>query len=236
MGPIAFAIITKGFNGEIKEGLAIGTGAAFMDFLYCFLAFGGISLIISLIPTAASDFYRKYLFEIQIVLTFVGCVVVVFYGIKIIRAKITYGKMETKESSKLNVALERAGKLEERAKSIVKNPSSVKPDPSNKLGLFFMGVLLTLSSLTVFASWVALIGYLKGFNFLSSSFWGGLLFSIGAFIGTYLWFYVLLQFICGNRKRINQETVNVLNVIAGVILIGLGVFLFVKAVIAVSYA
>jgi arginine exporter protein ArgO len=90
-----------------------------------------------------------------------------------------------------------------------------------------------MSSLTLPASWIALVGYLKGYNFLNSSFLGGLLFSIGAFTGTFAWFYTLLKLITGNKKRINQETVNKLNVIAGIILLILGVFLFVKAAVSV---
>jgi hypothetical protein len=98
-----------------------------------------------------------------------------------------------------------------------------------------MGVLLCLSSLTLPASWIALVGYLKGYNFLNASFLGGLLFSAGAFIGTFAWFYILLRLITGNKKRINQSTVNKLNVIAGIILLVLGIFLLIKAVVSVFY-
>ena len=97
-----------------------------------------------------------------------------------------------------------------------------------------MGVLLCMSSLTLPASWIALIGYLKGYNFLDSSFLGGLFFSLGALAGTFGWFYLLLKLITGNKKRINPVTVNKLNIVAGIILLLLGVFLFVKAAISVS--
>ena len=104
MGPIAFAIISKGFKNEIKEGKAIALGAAFMDFFYCLLAFGGINLFISFFPSAASDFYAKNAYVIEIALTFSGCAVVIIYGLKIMRSKITYDKLETKESAKFNSA------------------------------------------------------------------------------------------------------------------------------------
>lgn len=96
-----------------------------------------------------------------------------------------------------------------------------------------MGVVLCLSSLTLPASWIAIIGYLKGYHFLNSSFLGGLVFSIGTFGGTYAWYFTLLKLITGNKKRINQTTVNKLNINAGVILIMLGVFLFVKAAVSI---
>ena len=62
LGPIAFALISKGFKSEIKEGLAIGIGAAFMDFVYCMIAFGGISLIISFLPSSVAVFYSENIF------------------------------------------------------------------------------------------------------------------------------------------------------------------------------
>jgi threonine/homoserine/homoserine lactone efflux protein len=233
MGPIAFAIISKGFKNEIKEGKAIALGAAFMDFFYCLLAFGGINLFISFFPSAASDFYAKNAYVIEIALTFSGCAVVIIYGLKIMRSKITYDKLETKESAKFNSAYSKASKLTEKAEYVAKRLKAPEINKSNSIGLFFMGVLLCLSSLTLPASWIALVGYLKGFNFLNSSFPGGLSFSLGAFTGTLGWFFMLMKLITGNKKRITQATVNKLNVIAGVVLLILGVFLFIKAAVSV---
>jgi hypothetical protein len=99
--------------------------------------------------------------------------------------------------------------------------------------LFFLGVLLCLSSLTLPASWIAIIGYLKGYHFLDSSFLGGLVFSTGTYAGTFGWYFLLLTLITGHKKRINQTTVNKLNVFAGIILILLGAFLFIKATLSV---
>jgi hypothetical protein len=92
-----------------------------------------------------------------------------------------------------------------------------------------MGVMLCLSSITLPASWIALVGYMKGFRIIDSSLVGGLSFSFGALVGTALWFYTLLRLITGNKHRINHTTVNKLNIGAGVILILLGAFLFFKA-------
>ncbi len=235
MGPISFAMISKGFKNELREGKAIALGAAFMDFLYCLIAFGGISLIISFFPEAASDLYSRNADTIEIALTFAGCAVVIIYGLKIIRSKDTYDKLESEESAKFNAATLRAGKLSEKAKLIVTRLKVKENTKPNLYGLFFMGVLLCMSSITLPASWIALVGYLKGFSFLNSSFWGGLMFSAGAFAGTMGWFYSLLKLITGNKKHINQGTINKLNVIAGIILMILGIFLFVKAAISVLY-
>jgi len=235
MGPIAFAVISKGFKNEIREGKAIAFGAAFMDFFYCLIAFGGITLIISFFPSFAADFYTKNAYVIEIVLTFSGCVIVILYGLKIMKSKITYEKLEAEKSAKYNSAFVRASNLSEKAKNISNRLKVREVDKSNLLGVFFMGVLLCLSSLTLPASWIALVGYLKGYHFLDASFLGGLLFSVGAFIGTAGWFYALLKLITGNKKRIKQSTVNKLNIIAGIILLALGVFLFIKSAVSVFY-
>jgi len=87
-------MISKGFKNEIKEGRAIAFGAAFMDFFYCFIAFGGISLIFFFFPSGTADFYAKNAHLIEIVLTFTGCAIVIIYGLKIMRLKITYNKLE----------------------------------------------------------------------------------------------------------------------------------------------
>jgi arginine exporter protein ArgO len=235
LGPIAFAIISKGFNNEIKEGKAIAFGAAFMDFLYCLIAFGGIVLIISFFPSFASDFFIKNAFMIEIVLTFSGCAIIIIYGLKIMRSKITYNKLKAEESAKFNSAFVRANKLSEKAIDLAKHLKVPEINRSNLFGLFFMGVLLCMSSLTLPASWIAVVGYLKGYSFLNSSFWGGFLFSIGAFTGTFVWYYILLKLITGNKKRINQTSVNKLNIIAGIILLILGVILLIRATISVLY-
>jgi len=229
LGPIAFALISKGFKSEVKEGLAIGMGAAFMDFVYCMIAFGGISLIISFLPASAVSFYSDNISTIQIVLTFTGCFFVIVYGIKIMRSKITYNELEANQSDKLEEALEKAEDLEEKTIEFVKHHKVPVVNKVSYPGMFFMGVFLCMSSITLPASWIALVGYLKGYKIIDSSVIGGLLFSAGAFLGTSLWFYTLLRLITGNRKRINPSTVSKLNIVAGVILIILGVFLFGKA-------
>jgi threonine/homoserine/homoserine lactone efflux protein len=235
LGPIAFAMISKGFKNEVKEGLAIGIGAAFMDFVYCMIAFGGISLIISFLPSTAASFYQENISIIQIVLTFTGCFIVVIYGLKIMRSKITFSVLEAAQSEKLSEAFEKAEDLEEKAKEFVKHHKVPVINKVSYSGMFFMGVLLCMSSLTLPASWIALVGYLKGYNIINSSLIGGLLFSAGAMVGTSVWFYTLLKLITGNKHRINPSTVTKLNIVAGVILLLLGIFLFTKATISIFH-
>lgn len=235
MGPIAFAMISKGFKNEVKEGRAIAFGAAFMDFFYSLIAFGGIALIISFFPSGAAVFYARNAQVIETVLTFAGCVIVIVYGLKIMRLKVTYDQLEAEKSAKLESVFGKADKLKEKAENAAKHLKIPKIKKSNLIGLFFVGVLLCLSSVTLPASWIALVGYLKGFNFLNASFFGGLFFSLGACTGTFTWFFTLLKLITHNRKRIHQTAIHKLNKVAGAILIMLGVFLFVKASLSVFF-
>ncbi len=229
LGPIAFALISKGFKNEIGEGLAIGIGAAFMDFVYCMIAFGGISLVISFLPYSVAVYYSENISAIQIILTFVGCFLVIIYGIKIMRSKFTYSSLEAAQSERLEEAFELAEGLDERAKEFATHHKVPVVNKVSYSGMFFMGVLLCMSSITLPASWIALVGYLKGYSIINSSFMGGFIFSVGAFVGTAVWFYTLLRLITSNKHRINPSTVNKLNILAGIILLMLGIFLFVKA-------
>ena len=232
-GPIAFAVISKGFKNEITEARAIAFGSAFMDFVYCLIAFSGMTLVISIFPSGAADFYADHAHGIEIVLTFAGCAVLIIYGLKIMKLRVTYHTLEAAESAKFNSALAKANQLREKAENAARQLKIPEIQKSHIVGLFFMGVLLCLSSLALPASWIAIIGYLKGYHFLNSSFLGGLFFSFGAFAGTLAWYYTLLKLITGNKKRLNETSVNTLNRVAGVILFMFGVFLFIKAAAAV---
>jgi len=226
-------MISKGFKNEIKEGRAIAFGAAFMDFFYCLIAFSGIGLIISFFPSGVADFYAENVKAIEIGLTFAGGAMVLIFGLKIIKTKITYNKLEADESEKVDSALAKANKLMDKSENMAKHLKIPIIKKSNIFGLFFLGVLLCVSSLALPALWIAIIGYLKGYHFLKSSFLGGLAFSIGTFAGTFTWYFTLLKLVSGNKKRINQTTINTLNVIAGVILLMFSAFLFVRATVSV---
>jgi hypothetical protein len=144
------------------------------------------------------------------------------------RSKITIEQLEEEQSGKLETAQVKAKAVKDRASEFVKQ-HHVPVYKANHGGLFLMGVMLCLSSITLPASWIALVGYIKGFGIIDRSILGALSFSFGALVGTAAWFYSLLKLITGNKHRINHSTVNKLNISAGVILILLGIFLFFKA-------
>ncbi len=221
LGPIAFALISKGFRGEQKEGMVIAYGSAFMDMIYALIAFGGISLFISLLPISLEELINSNIAIIQIVLIYTGCVIVVVYGIKIMKTNTDFDQFEKKESENLSKAKGRAEGFVHKVKSPVEN--------SSMFGHFIMGIMLCISSITLPASWVILVGYIKSFGIIDKSVLGGFIFAIGAFMGTVLWFWLLLKLITGNKHKINKNTIGKLNFYAGIVLIVLGIFLFIKA-------
>lgn len=231
LGPIAFALISKGFKNEFKEGMFIGFGAAFMDLVYALIAFGGITLFISFLPAAFEKFYETNSSIIQIILTYGGCVIVIIYGLRIMKSRTSVDKLNKQQADKIEKAQHKADGVKTFAHKhhLPTLEKKIDVNKANPGGLFLMGVMLCLSSITLPASWIAIVGFIKGFGGINGSFWGGILFSVGAFIGTSGWFYTLLKLITDNKHRINPSTVNKLNVIAGYILIFLGVFLFIKA-------
>ena len=232
LGPIAFALISKGFKNEFSEGMFIGLGAAFMDFVYALIAFGGISLFISFLPSSFAKFYKENSDIVQIILTYAGCAIVIIYGLRIKKSRTSVSQLEKQSSEKIEMAETKAKEVRTFAKQHhipLESHSKRGKKNANYGGLFLMGVMLCLSSITLPASWIAIVGFIKGFGAIRSSFWAGVLFSTGALIGTAGWFYTLLKLITDNQHRINPNTINKLNVIAGYILIFLGVFLFLKA-------
>lgn len=225
LGPIAFALISKGFRGEIKEGMAIAAGSAFMDMVYALIAFGGISLFVSLLPSSFENAVNSNFSLIQIILIYAGCFVVIIYGIKIMKMKLDFDELQARESIHISKAQIKSKELAEK--------SHVPGASGNLFGLFLMGIMLCLSSITLPASWVIIVGYIKSFGIIDRTFIGGLIFSVGAFIGTFLWFWLLLKLVTGNKHRIEKSTIGKLNKIAGVILIILGIILFIQATVNV---
>lgn len=231
LGPTSIAILSKGFKNEVKQGTAISSGAGFMDFVYVLVAFGGMSLIKLFIPESVNDFFARNENLFITILTFAGSAIVVIYGIKLIRSKQGDKKFSVNENENILEVTDEEQILEKH--NILQNEilTRVKIKDNNNYIVknFFTGVVFCLSSVTLPASWILVIGYLKSYGILDSYFITGFFFAIGVWFGTTLWFYSILVFISKNLKRIKPSALNKLNVNVGIFLIGLGIFLLYKA-------
>lgn len=236
LGPTTFSIIAKGMKNEEKEGIAIGVGAAFMDFIYIMAAYGGVSIIRALLPRTVDIFFQNNEETIKLILTLLGCFVVVFYGFKLMKMKIFNGNDITApltEERIEEVVHEKAEpKLLKREKELDKilHTQKLEKGMSGLTGEFLTGILLCLSSVTLPASWFAIVSYLKSYGVIDSEFISGLSLAVGVLLGTAVWFYVIVKFISKNSHRINPMMLNKINIGVGIILILLGVFLLIKAV------
>jgi len=228
--------MSKGFKKDIKSGVAIGLGAGFMDFIYILIAYGGFSIVKSLLPESANNFLGENERYIKIFLTFAGCIIVIIYGFKIMKMKVLNGNYNSG-----NLAVEKLESvLEEKAESkLIKteieldkilHTQALEKEKSGITGNFLTGVLLCLSSVTLPASWIAIVSYLQSYRVIDSSFITGFALAIGVLIGTTVWFYTLTNFISRNTHKINPEKLNKLNISVGILLILLGLFLFYKAI------
>ncbi|CAN5493344.1 hypothetical protein BH10BAC5_BH10BAC5_18100 [soil metagenome] len=231
LGPTYFAIAAKAFEQDKKGAIAIGFGASFVDFFYILLIYGGITGILSLFPPSLENLIENNQNYIKIVLTFIGCIVVFVFGLKLIRSRATpIQEIDDKVIKEKN--LEASKKIHKTGAGINKilHTKKLEEDRPGFLGGFLSGMLLCFSSVTLPASWVIMVGYLKGLGVISSGFASGIFFGVGVFGGALLWFYSLTILITSNSHKIKPGTLNKINTVTGYFLLALGLFLLYKAI------
>lgn len=235
LGPTYFAILDRGLKKDVRGAVSIGAGAGFMDMFYIVIAYGGVTILTNFLP----DFIDKFFIDNQkvfsVLLTLLGCAVVIIYGVKIMKTKNVdiAGAMEGGSSEEIEAHRKRAEDRMHRTEHGLNKILHSKKLEAERKGLFadfFAGVLLCLSSVTLPASWFAIVGYLKGYGVINDSFISGLLLAIGVLAGTSGWFYLLGKFVSTNSHKIKPSTLNKLNLFTGIFLIFLGVLLLYKAV------
>ncbi|MEO8666389.1 MAG: LysE family transporter [Ignavibacteria bacterium] len=228
LGPTYFAIIDRGLKNQVKNGVAIGIGAGFMDMVYILVAYGGVTALVSILPESLNEFFLANESTIRLVLAFAGCVVVIFYGIKIMRTKSI-----VPDPAKNKVKDEKFNKTFATVENVVKKTekilhTKVVDAHSDVMGSFLIGIVMCLSSVTLPASWFATIGYLKSYRIIDASWLTGVLLGTGVLAGTSLWFYLMTKFISRNSEKIKPSVLNKLNLSTGIFLILLGVSFLVK--------
>ena len=143
------------------------------------------------------------------------------------------GAMESGSSKEIEersrMAEERMHKTEHELSKIL-HSKKIEEERKGLFADFLAGVLLCLSSVTLPASWFAIVSYLKGFGIIDDSFISGFLLAIGVLVGTTFWFYLLGKFVSSNSHKIKPSTLNKLNLFTGIFLIILGVLLLYKAI------
>lgn len=233
LGPTYFAIIERALRKEFANAVAIGAGAGFLDMIYVLVAFGGVSAIVSLLPESVHRYFIENEILLQFALGLLGCLIVILYGLKMV-----LGSRKMKEKGE--ILEDNAGmheKVEELELSITKKEAklgkifhidSLKQLQSGVAGSFLLGIGFCLSSVTLPASWLAIVGYLKSYGLIDTAFSTGLLLGLGVFAGTVLWFYVMSRLLTNNSDRIKPDFVIKLNFSTGIFLVLLGVSFLLK--------
>lgn len=230
LGPTNFAIISKGLRSEVNDGVAIGAGAGVMDFVYIMIAYGGVSIVRILLPESVDLFFEENEILMKAILTLIGSLVVFFYGVRIMRKKVLgpnnglNNGMEEFFEKKVELQLEKTEKEFEK----ILHSDVLEKRRTGILGYVVTGMMLCLSSVTLPASWIALVGYLKGYGLLDSNFFTGLAMALGVFTGTTLWFWLLVKLVSRNAHRVSPKTLSKLNISVGIVLVILGFFLLIK--------
>jgi len=233
MGPTNILVISQGLRHEIRNGVAVGAGAGFMDMIYIIISYGGYALIKGFIPDSVDTFFSDNEMLFKIILTLVGCVVVGVSGFKLMMTKVPENRTENSSVDGMHDKLgEVENKLEQRTEDITRmlHTDLLKKDENSLLGSFLKGAFLCISSVTIPASWFALTGYMKSYGIIDSRFITGLSYSIGVFAGTTFWFWTLVKVISNNTHRVSPKALSKINVGVGIMLILLSVFLLYKAV------
>lgn len=233
LGPTNILVISQGLRNEIKYGVAVGAGAGFMDMIYIIISYGGYALIKGFIPDSVDTFFSENEMLFKIILTFVGCFVVGISGFKLMRTKVPDNKVGNISSNLINSRLgEVESKLEQTNDDITRiiHTDLLKKDENSLLGGFLKGAFLCVSSVTIPASWFALTGYMKSYGIIDSRFITGFMYSVGVFAGTTFWFWTLVKVISMNTHRVSPKALSKINVVVGILLIFLSLFLLYKAV------
>jgi len=228
VGPTNIAIMSKGFEKDIKAGVAMGAGAGFIDMVYILIAFGGVAAFLSFLPQSVKIFFIENEGSLITSLTFFGCIIVVFYGIKILKTKV----MGNSENNEFKEAyLKTQSTLKRKGKNLDKilHTKTFEKKRSGITGNFIAGSLFCLSSITLPASWFIVVSYFKSYGIIEASFLSGFSLAFGVLIGTTSWFYTLVKIVSSKSHKVRPQTLGKMNLGVGIILLLLGVFLFYKA-------
>ncbi len=232
LGPTYFAVIERALKKQFANAVAIGAGAAFLDMVYVLVAFGGVSAVISLLPEKADRFLLDNENLFKILLAVFGCIIVIVYGLKMMfkSKKSDLHGIEEELPVMAEKVEEMENKIHEKEERISKfiHLESAGQVHSGVIGSFLLGIGFCLSSVTLPASWLAIVGYLKSYGIIDTSFSSGLMLGLGVLIGTTLWFYLMARLLDKHTDRIKPNFVSRLNFSTGLFLVLLGAVVLIR--------
>jgi L-lysine exporter family protein LysE/ArgO len=190
IGPVNAAAISRTLKYGFKIGLAVGAGAAIMDVIYC----GGAAQI------------NQFLVESPVINLFfelAGFGALLYLGIHQLRAKLPLGGPQ---SSKTNKDSSDVGSMEVMKR--LKGKNILEP--------FGIGVVLYATNVMAIPEWIIISGLWRSWGVLASGFTMNLFFALGAGVGTFGWFSVLVGWISRHNRGFRRSTVHKINLGTGI--------------------
>ena len=203
VGPIGVLTIRRTLVGGLLLGLLSGLGAATADAIYGTVAVLGL--------TAVSDFLVQH----QTWLQLIGGLLLLYLGIQTLRAK----PVDSEQFSVNSVHC--SAKREMLAEDPIDN-LQLTIDHSQLKKAYFSTLFLTLSNpVTILSFTVVFAGFGMG-NQASGS---GSLLVAGVFLGSALWWLILVGIVTAVRGKLNKNAFRFINILSGLILTGFAIAL-----------
>jgi len=215
VGPINAAVMTHGLSERFSRGMAIGVGAALMDFIYCAAAMFGISFL-------SDEPIVNVIFQIA------GFAVLIFFGIKSLRIKRDYTEIQSVQS-----------KAEKQALQVEQRIYNVEEKVHLKLklqGPFFLGILIYLANPSFLPYWLGVSGILQKYHLLVPTQTNNFSFALGVGVGSAGWFYLILYLLLSGKITLKPTVINGIYKFSGVALLGFGTYVGYRLLVFTDWA
>jgi threonine/homoserine/homoserine lactone efflux protein len=200
-GPIGVTAMKLSIDKGLKTATHLSFGAAFMDFVYCMMAFFATTAV----SLAIEEFIAEYP-NINLILQIILVLAVLVYG------AIQFFKKQDDEKI-VKPVLGKRTKFIEFLKS---------------KGPFFLGIALALANVanpTFLPSLAYVLMNINSFNIMERTTLNCFIFSVGFGFGNFLWLYSMSRILVRFRDRLPAHFVARIRKFAGLTLIGFGTFL-----------
>jgi threonine/homoserine/homoserine lactone efflux protein len=175
-GPVSALVVSRGVAGRFRSGAYLALGGGIAEALYAFLAFWGVSALLSEHPSIVPLSRAA------------AAVILAALGWSFARGKVA---IEPPERVRARIAAPEpagAGGSSEHARS------------------FVLGLTITALNPTLIATWTAVVTTLLSSELVAFGPRQALPFSLGACVGIAGWFVLLLELIRRHRGRFRPET------------------------------
>lgn len=191
VGPVNTSAISRTLKHGFKIGLAVGAGAALMDIIYC----GGAAQINEFLIASP---VIKLIFEI------VGFAALILLGIRQLRSKLPGNKEEE------------GG---EEGEHVPFHYHSGKKEGQSLAESFVIGVLLYATNVMAVPEWIIVSGLWRSWGLLGTGFGMNAAFAVGAGVGTFGWFTVLIRWIARHHRGFRPSTLQNIRVGTGIVML-----------------